>query len=59
MFVKHFRYSPDVVPCDFFVFPTLKINHTLLFENVDDIKKINVAASDHIKSRHLDKKNYF
>jgi hypothetical protein len=47
----HPSYSPDLVPCDFVLFPKLKIRLTgRRFEIVSDIQRESQAVLDSIKA---------
>jgi hypothetical protein len=52
--IPHPPYSPDLAPCDFALFPKLKIKlKGLRFETVFDIRRESQAVLDSFK------KNYF
>jgi histone-lysine N-methyltransferase SETMAR len=49
--VPHPPYSPDLVPCDFSLFPKLKIKlKERRFESVSDIQRESQAVLDSIKT---------
>jgi hypothetical protein len=50
--VPHPPYSPDLAPCDFALFPKLKLKMKLKglrFETVSDIQRESQAVLDNIK----------
>jgi hypothetical protein len=50
--VRHPSYSPDLVPCDFALFPKLKLKGQH-FETVSDIQRELQAVLDSIKENYL------
>ena len=43
--LPHTPYSPDLAPCDFFLFPTLKKNLSgIKFDSVEEIREASAAA---------------
>jgi hypothetical protein len=47
--VPHPPYSPDLAPCDFALFPKLKMKLKGHFETVSDIQRESQAIHDSIK----------
>jgi hypothetical protein len=47
--ISHPPYSPDLAPCDFALFPKMKMKLKRCFETVSDIKRESQAVLDSIK----------
>lgn len=50
MVLEHSTYSPDVTPCDFFLFPTMKSHlKESHFETMQEIQKVMMAALNNLQ----------
>jgi hypothetical protein len=52
--IPHLPYSPDLAPCDFALFPKLKMKlEGRRFETVSDIQRESQAVLDNIKENYV------